>query len=304
MRPRPHGATGPAAAERPGRLRGLLVALGATIAFAFALGSANGVGMVVEASGAPTLVVRLARALLCAGTMLALAFLLCRAAGRDLPWAGLRRRGALVDLATGTAVVTGSAVFVLAPAVALGEIEVVSVSVGTLLPYLLLTVVVGVGQEAFPEELAFRGVTFSGLRAAAGRALAAVATTVCFVSSVGLSQVPTSAVVRLAGAGEPPWYQPVPSGEDPAVYLPVLVVWSICLICARLLDDSVWTAVPTHLGLLVVNRMLLDPSSGVVVDLAGPDVLLVVPAYVLLTALVFVLLRRRRARRPQVRWAR
>ncbi|WP_170225020.1 hypothetical protein [Nocardioides albertanoniae] len=76
-------------------------------------------------------------------------------------------------------------------------------------------------------------------------------------------------------------------------YVLLLVLWSICLIQARQVTGSIWVGVAAHLLLLIVNRTLLGSADGSGVEIAHPDLILIIPAYVVLATIVFGLLRGR-----------
>lgn len=276
----------------------LLRALAATLVFVVALGVANAVSLVAgERFGWPGLVRSLVQAVLCTVITLVGITGLGQASGVRPPWYGLRRAGAWRDVGSGFAVVAVAAGAVVAVAAVAGRVRVAEVDLGLLVLFLLSTAVVATGLEAFPEELAFRGMAYSSLRSRAAGWVAVAGSTLLFVLAPGASTVVSAALVRLMGSPLPIGVSLAPGGANPVDYLVFLVLWSLCLTAARLVTGSIWTAVGAHLLMLVVNRLLIGASDGLRVDLAGADQLVILPAYVLLAALGFVLLRRRRTRR-------
>lgn len=268
------------------------------LVFAIALGTANGLSTTVShAFGWPRLRTSLLQALLCSALTAAGIWWLARRFRIHPACFGVRRAGLVRDLLTGCAVALGSGVVVIGLSSALGLITVTSVRPAELAVFLLTTVVVATGLEAFPEELAFRGFAFSSLRTGWSTGMAAVGATVLFMLASGLSEVVSSTIEWGLADGTGPAYSAAPAGEDPVVYLVFLMVWSICLLSARLLTGSIWTGVAAHLMLLISNRLLLGRATGLEVELSHPDVVLIVPGYVLLAALGFALLRRDRTRR-------
>lgn len=279
------------------RTRSVLLAVAAALAFSIALGTANGLQTVVqERLGWSETAARLLQAAGCTAITLAGVVLLARIHHRPLSWIGLRRRRVLIDLGTGLVVVATAAVVVLGPTLAAGGVRVQSVDPGALLVFLVLTVVVAAGHEAVPEELAFRGLAFSALRERASTLLAGLVMSVIFVLSSGVSNVVYSLIVRATGVGTPPWYTVAPPGEDPVVYVVFLLLWSCCLIAARLATGSLWTPMAAHLLLLILNRLVIGTGTGLTVQLADPSVALVLPAYLLVATLGFLGLRAYRVR--------
>lgn len=268
--------------------------------FILSLGIANGLSVSgATAYGWPRLTTSLVQAALCTGLTVAGIWCLVRRTGISPATVGWHRSGLLRDLATGAVVVLVAASLVLGPARAVGLVTVTAVDPGALVLFLLTTVVVATGLEAFPEELAFRGFTYSTLRLRWSPLLAKIGATVLFVAAPGLSTVVSSLLEWALAGGPSPYYAVAPAGEDPAVYVIFLTVWSATLLAARLVTGSIWTGVSAHLMMLIINRLVLSPTSGVEVRLSHPDAVLVLPAYVLLAGLLFSLLGRRRRRRAR-----
>lgn len=269
--------------------------------FILSLGIANGLSVSgATAYGWPRLTTSLVQAALCTGLTVTGIWGLARRTGISPAAVGWQRSGLLRDLATGAVVVLIAASLVLGPARAVGLINVTAVDPGAVVLFLLTTVVVATGFEALPEELTFRGFIYGTLRLRWSPLLAGIGATVLFVTAPGLSTVVSSTIEWALAGGPRPYYAVAPAGEDPVVYVIFLTVWSATLLAARLVTGSIWTGVSAHVMMLIVNRLVLSPASGVEVRLSHPDVVLVLPAYVLLAGLFFVLLgrRRRRSARP------
>lgn len=263
------------------------------IIFSFALGAASGIGLgAATALGWPDPVGSLLQAALCTVITLAGIGWLARLTRSAAEWYGFRRQRIGRDLALGLGVVAAAAAVVIIPTAAFGGIRFQGPDPGPLLLYLGSTVLVATGLEAFPEELTFRGLAYSSLRGRLRPTLAAAAATVIFVVAPGLATFWSALFTRLLGAGAPPWYSFAPPGQDPLGYLLLLVLWSICLIQARQVTGGIWVGVAAHLLLLIINRTLLGSATGSGVALAHPDLVLIIPGYVILATIGFGLLRR------------
>ncbi|MDR7312943.1 membrane protease YdiL (CAAX protease family) [Nocardioides luteus] len=269
-------------------------ALAAMLVFSLALGTASGLGLgLAERLGWPDPAGSVVQAALCTLITLVGIIWLARRTGSSAESYGFRRARIGRDLGIGFAVVAAAALMVVVPTAVLGGIRFSGIDPVPLLIYLATTVVVATGLEAFPEELAFRGFAYSSLRGRLQPTLAATVATVIFVLAPGLSMVWTALIARALGTGHPQWYAIAPPGEDPVSYVMLLVLWSICLLQARQVTDSIWVGVAAHLLLLVVNRTLLGSADGSGVELAHPDLTLIIPAYVVLATIAFGLLRGR-----------
>jgi len=269
-------------------------ALGAMIIFTVALGVASGVGLgVATLLGWPRTTGSLIQASLCTLITLAGIGWLARVTRSAADWYGFRRAGIGRDLVLGVGVVAVAAIVVIGPAAALGGLRFDDVDPGPLLLWLGSTVIVATGLEAFPEELAFRGMAYSSLRGRLRPFLAATIATVIFVLAPGLAGFWSALIMRLLHAGEPPWYSIAPPGQDPVSYLLLLTLWSICLIQARQVTGGIWVGVGAHLTLLIINRTLLGSATGSGVSLAHPDLMLIIPGYVILATIGFGVLRSR-----------
>lgn len=269
-------------------------AFGAGAVFCIALGVATGVGLGgAELMGWPRTVGSLIQAALCTSITVAGVGLIARSTNTKAKWVGLHRDRIVRDLVAGFGVIAAAALLVLGPVAVLGGIRFDGIDPGPLFSYLGLTVVVATGLEAFPEEFAFRGMAFSSLRERLRPIVAATAATVLFVFAPGLSMVVTAVVTRILGVGHRPWYALAPDGQEPISYLVLLTLWSICLIQARQVTGSIWVGVGAHLLLLLINRTLLGSATGSGVQLSDPDLILIIPLYVVVAAIGFRLIRGR-----------
>ncbi|GAB3743107.1 CPBP family glutamic-type intramembrane protease [Microlunatus parietis] len=269
-------------------------ALAAMIIFCVALGVASGIGLgVATMMGWPWPAGPLLQAALCTVITLAGIGWLARVTRSAAEWYGFRRSKIIRDLGIGVGVIAAAALVVIGPTAVLGGIHFQGVDPAPLLAWLGVTVIVATGLETFPEELAFRGLAYSSLRGRLRPFLAATAATVIFVLAPGLATTITALVTRALGAGEPPWYSLAPAGQDTVSYLMLLVLWSCCLIQARQVTGSIWVGVGAHLLLLIINRTLLGSATGSGVELASPDLILIIPGYVILATVGFGLLRGR-----------
>ncbi|MEV6283247.1 CPBP family glutamic-type intramembrane protease [Kribbella sp. NPDC051770] len=160
-----------------------------------------------------------------------------------------------------------------------------------LLRFLITNTAIAVLLEAFPEELTLRGHTYTTLRHTRPWIAAAV-TTALFLTVPALSSVIQWALTL--GTHNPTL---VPPGEDPVSYLILLTIFGLTLITARNATGSLWTSIGTHLMFLTINRITLygeDRNAGWSMRLDTPDAILLIPAYLLLTAMIFHLTRHRR----------
>ncbi|TDD55434.1 CPBP family intramembrane metalloprotease [Kribbella antibiotica] len=205
---------------------------------------------------------------------------------------GLQRAGR--GLLSGLLVTGGSAVVVLGAGTVAGWITWGHFELHRVLLFLLTNTVIALLLEALPEELSLRGHTWSALRSRYGGLLSAVGTTALFLLVPGIA----SAVQLVLGTIFEQNTQElslVPPGEDPVAYLFLLTIFGFTLIAARAATGSLWASVATHLTFLTVNRLTVDrPSRYWLVRDAGwsatvinQDVLLLVPAYLVLAAVVY-----------------
>ncbi|MEV5539953.1 CPBP family glutamic-type intramembrane protease [Saccharopolyspora shandongensis] len=277
--------------HRPGALAVLGRAVLGPIAMAFALGVATAVA---PATGDDGFAVRLLPAVLTSLIAVPVVVLLWRRRGglRGLGLtAGLRGlRGFLL----GCVVTAGSAALVFGAGTAAGWLRWAALDLGSLVVFLITNAIVAFLLEALPEELTLRGHAWCTLRSRFGRWAAAVGTTAMFLVVPAASSL-VAAGVAVLGGGSPGAIGWAPAGEDPVSYLILLTVFGVALIAARGATGSLWTSVATHLTFLSVQRIVLDGErrdAGWSAEMTTPDALLLVPAYLLLAAVVFLGVRR------------
>ncbi|HEX6684456.1 MAG TPA: CPBP family glutamic-type intramembrane protease, partial [Candidatus Limnocylindrales bacterium] len=162
--------------------------------------------------------------------------------------------------------------------------------------FLVTNTVLAVLLEALPEELTFRGYAWRTLRNRFGGFLSALLTTGLFVLVLPMSIVVAVAVSMLLGRTPPPLGL-APAGEDPVAYFVLLVCFGFLLVAARTATAgaSLFTCIAAHLTFLTVNRVVLFGealSAGWHADLLTPDAVLLVPGYLLLAMVAFVLIGR------------
>ncbi|MGQ0841957.1 CPBP family glutamic-type intramembrane protease [Actinokineospora sp.] len=195
----------------------------------------------------------------------------------------------------------GSAAAVFAAGTAAGLLRWTTPDLAALAAFVLVNGLTAVRLEALPEELALRGYAWTALRERHRAAVATLVTTALFLLVPGGSMV-----VHAAITPSPIGF--VPRGEDPLSYLILLVVFGLTLIAARTAtaSASLWTSVGTHLTVLTVNRIALfgdERGAGWSAE-AGPEAVLLVPVYLCVAALAFLVIRRgSRRKRPADRSA-
>jgi membrane protease YdiL (CAAX protease family) len=195
----------------------------------------------------------------------------------------------LRSFATGVVVTGGSAAVVLGLGTLAGWISWGRFHPGDVLVFLVTNAAVAILLEAFPEEICLRGHTWSVLRSRYRGAIAAFGTTFLFLLVPGISSVVQLVLGRIVGA-TPTSLSLAPAGEDPLAYFFLLTVFGLTLIAARQATGSLWTSIGTHLTFLTVNRLTIDGAArdaGWSADLVSPDVLLLVPLYLVLAAIVY-----------------
>ncbi|MGH3898314.1 MAG: CPBP family glutamic-type intramembrane protease [Pseudonocardiaceae bacterium] len=168
-----------------------------------------------------------------------------------------------------------------------------------LLAFLVLNTVLALLLEAVPEELIFRGYIYRSLNGPLRRWTA-------FLGCVGLfatSGLPVSTVSWAAAwllGGETSGLSLAPANEDPVAYVTLLVIFGAALLLVRIWTGSLWACVGLHLVFLTANRIVLfgeDREAGWSAELLTPDAVLLVPAYLVLTAVAFLVLARITGRR-------
>ncbi|KQR08622.1 hypothetical protein ASF78_20520 [Cellulomonas sp. Leaf334] len=267
--------------------------LGVGVGVAIGVGEAVGRWLSLGEAGVMVLQAVLASALVVPAVVL----LRTRADRRSLPGLGLDRPVAL-PVAVGLGVGLGVGALVWVPAWLVGGVEIGGIDPGALVRFLLLNTLVLLLFEAFPEELALRGYTWTTIRDGWRVAAATLVTTVLFpFTSLVISAAHwASATVLGSAPGAPTVF---PDGADPVEYVVQLVVFGLVLVAARRVPvrGALLVAVAFHVAQLSVNRLVLGGTgwlpTGVDVDLAHPDVILLVLVHLAVSGLCFVLIRRR-----------
>ncbi|OZM71314.1 hypothetical protein CFN78_21230 [Amycolatopsis antarctica] len=278
-------------------------ALLAAAVMATGLGAGTGLGAALAAAtGLDGALGRLLPAVLCCALVVP-AVLLLRTRRDRLTVTGIgltAPRSAMSGFALGVAVTLGSAVAVLGAGTAAGWLRWGPVAPATLLAFVLVNGLTALLLEALPEEVSLRGYAWTSMRERHRALLATTVTTALFLVVPGASTVVHAGVTSVLG-GEPSVVGIVPAGEDPVSYLVLLLVFGLTLVAARTATPSrsLWTCVGTHLAFLTVNRVTFfggQREAGWSTEPATPDVVLLVPAYLVLAALAYLLIAR--LRRP------
>ncbi|WP_405063861.1 CPBP family glutamic-type intramembrane protease [Kribbella sp. NBC_01505] len=195
-------------------------------------------------------------------------------------------RNAARGLLSGFVVTGGSAVLVLGAGTLAGWISWGKFEPHRVLLFLLTNTIIALLLEALPEELSLRGHTWTALRSRYRGFLAALGTTVLFLLVPGIA----SAVQLVLGTIfelDTQELSLVPPGQDPVSYVFLLTIFGFTLVAARAATGSLWASVATHLTFLTVNRLTVDGAerdAGWSANLVSQDVLLLVPAYLVLAA--------------------
>ena len=273
--------------------------IGAAI-MAVALGVGAGVGGVVaDRLGWTGLTGSLLPALLCSVIAVGLVLILRRRwdhrslAGIGLTGVGESTRTFLL----GAGVTLGSAAAGFGLATAAGWVRWNALDPPSLLIFVLANGIVALLLEALPEEVTLRGYAWSSLRERHRAAVATLLTTALFLLTPGAATVVYAAITAGLGAQSTP-IGIAPAGEDPVSYLVLLTVFGLTLVAARTATSStsLWTCIGTHLAFLTVNRVVLfgeQRAAGWSAELITPYAVLLIPAYLVLSAVIYRLLGRR-----------
>nr|WP_238355445.1 CPBP family glutamic-type intramembrane protease [Kribbella sandramycini] len=195
----------------------------------------------------------------------------------------------LRGLLTGVLVTGGCAAVVFGAGTAAGWISWGRFDVRAVLLFLLTNTIIAVLLEALPEELSLRGHAWTALRSRHGGFVAALGTTGLFLLVPGIA----SAVQLILGGIldlDSQELSLAPPGEDPVAYFVLLTIFGFTLVAARAATGSLWASVGTHLTFLTVNRLSVqgaDRDAGWSASVVNQDVLLLIPAYLILAALVY-----------------
>jgi membrane protease YdiL (CAAX protease family) len=279
----------------PSLSRAVLTAVAAASAMQCALTVAGVGNTVMTGREADDSGVALFTATLCAGVAIpAVLFLRRRVDGRDLRSMGLAPAGrALRGILGGVIVTVGVGVAVLAVASGAGAITWNTPDPVQLTYFLLTNAVIALLLEALPEEIVYRGYVLTTLSETGRVVLAPVLTTVLFAIMPGFGTVLDRLAQMALGLPAGP-IGFAPPGRHPVDYLILMVVFGAALVAVRLATGSVWPGVGVHIGFLTINRIVLEGGSreaGLEARFTDPAVILLIPAYVLVAALVVVAVR-------------
>lgn len=285
------------APRKPARARALARGVLGTCAMAVALGTAGAVAQAVQSrTGMSDTARQFLIAALCLLIATSLIVLLRRGADRE-PMSGLGLTGWATGLRTfalGVAVTGGSAAVVLGLGTWAGWFEWGPLDAPKLAQFLLVNTLIALALEAFPEELVFRGYVYVSLNRALRRWTAALTTVLLFCFAGAGSTVVNFAVGTLLGSNPAaPGF--APPGQDPVAYAVLFPVFGTALLIARITTGSLWTSIAVHLTYLTVARIALegaDRGTGWSAQPTTPDALLLIPIFLLLTTVVFLLVKR------------
>ncbi|KAA5837321.1 CPBP family intramembrane glutamic endopeptidase [Saccharopolyspora hirsuta] len=271
-----------------------------TCAMSLALGSAGAIAQAVQrGTGMSDTARQVLIAALCLVIAVSLIALLRRGLDRE-PMSGLGLTGWATGLRTfalGVAVTGGSAAAVFGLGTWAGWIAWGPLDAPKLVQFLLVNALIAMALEAFPEELTFRGYVYTSLARGLRRWTAFLTTVLLFCAVGAGSSLVNFAVGTLLG-NDPPAPGFAPPGQDPVSYAILFPIFGTVLLVARLTTGSLWTSVAVHLTYLTVARITLEGASrdtGWSGEPTTPDALLLFPAFLLLTAGVFLLVNRRPA---------
>lgn len=284
----------PTPLQKPSRIAAVTRAVAGGCVMAVALGTAGAVATRTGLSGTPRQAVA---AVICLVLAVSLILLLRkRIDGRSLSGLGLT---GVRTFWLGLLVTGGSAVVVFGAGTAAGWLSWGTLDLPRLLTFLVVNTVIAVALEAFPEELVFRGYVYTSLNDALRRWTAFLTTVGLFTFAGATSSVVHFAVGTLLGESvSAPGF--APAGQDPVAYAVLYPVFGAALLVARITTGSLWASIALHLTYLTVVRVTIDGAArdaGWSATPAGPDALLLVPAFLLLTTSVFLVIARMRGRR-------
>ncbi|MER7795325.1 CPBP family glutamic-type intramembrane protease [Streptomyces sp. NPDC097640] len=300
----------PGGSAAPSRSSALARALAGGLLMAAALGVGTAAGSAAaERAGLTGTAARLVPAVLVSALAVVPVTLAVRRRGASLKALGLGgARAGLRAFLTGVAVTAASAALVLGAGTAGGLLRWSRPDPVPLVGFLITNAVIALLLEALPEETTLRGYAWTALRERFGGTASALGTTAVFLLVPGASTVAYAATAWLAGA-EPAPVGIVPPGQDAASYLILLPIFGLTLVAARTAvgQSPLWAAIGTHLTFLTVNRVALEGDrrgAGWSASRTSPDAVLLVPAYLLVAGVLFLLCRRGRRVGNRVRYAR
>lgn len=277
--------------SRPGAL---LRALAAWLVMGIGLGAAGAIG---DAGGLSGWTGQAVTAVICVGFVVTAIVLLRRGLDRkSLTGLGLTPLpGGLAGFALGLAVTLGAAVLVFGLGFAAGMVDPGAVDGPELLRFLVLNAVIALALEAVPEELVFRGYILTTLNRRLRTWTASIIQIGLFASIMAVVSPAQSLTAMALSDGEFA-FAPAPAGMNPVDYMVLMVCFGFALTCARWATGSIWTTMGLHLAFLTVNRLVLDAAKrDTGWDLTTtPDAALLVPVYLLVIAVAFLVLGRGR----------
>lgn len=204
-------------------------------------------------------------------------------------------RVGLPALGLGAALTAGAATLTFGLGAAAGWITFGELALPQLARFLILNALVAFLSEALPEEVSLRGYTYRTLSTGVSRWVAAVLTTMLFLAVPAMTSMIQVVEATMLGTVPPPLHI-APGGQDPAAYLILLTFFGTTLVVARVVTGSVWTTIGVHLVFLTVNRLVLsspNDGSGWSASFTTPDAVLLIPAYLLVATIAFLLYARR-----------
>ncbi|MFC8076873.1 type II CAAX prenyl endopeptidase Rce1 family protein [Streptomyces sp. NPDC057307] len=275
-----------------GAVLGRAVAGGAIMALALGSGVALGAPL-ADAVGASGRGAQLVAAIPVSGVAGVLVLMTLRRSRRSWTSLGFGETAASVRaLLVGVGITAVSAALVLGAGTAVGLLSWSRPDLSDLVAFVAVNGLVALLLEALPEETTLRGLTWTSLREHRSAAVAASGTTLVFMLVPGAASLVAAAIRRLTG-GEPLPVGLAPPGQHTADYLILLFLFGLTLVAARtaLRGAPLWTAVGTHLTFLTVNRITLegqDRNAGWSADRSSPDAVLLIPLYLLVAAVAFV----------------
>lgn len=255
-------------------------------------------GLVESSAALGPVAVRATQAAITAAVVIPSIMILRRRLGEDsrpskhrLPLTWMRPAAIGASVGLGTATVTWL------PAVWVGWIRVESISVPQLLIFLAVNTLIALLYEALPEELALRGYAWESLRQCFRPISAAAGVTTLFcLTNIGISTVQTVSALLLGVRADGITLSP--GGTDPVAYFVQISLFGLALIAARSLPTpgALAAAVAFHLVHLTVNRLLFGGlggfDTGVEASVVVPDAVVLVLVHIILSGLVFAVLRK------------
>jgi MFS family permease len=274
----------------------------AVLAVAIGVGTALGAA-VTDGLGLTEFVGSLLSALLCSAIAVPLILVLRRRWDRR-PLSGIGLTGlreSTMAFLLGVAVTVGSAGVTLGAGTAAGWLRWGPFDLAVLLAFVITNGIVALLLEALPEEVSLRGYAWTALRERHRAVTATLVTTGLFLVVPGASIVIYAAVMAIL-TGESSPISIAPAGEDPLSYVVLLVVFGLTLIAARTARSSasLWTCIGTHLAFLTINRVTIvgqQREAGWSTEFTTPGAVFLVPAYLTMAALIYLVLAHRHRRR-------